>query len=134
MKCHICHKTLQFIPDDPYMQPGEPSTWECPEMHAIIHLNRFNDAIIESYQIYWDGDQDAKERFKLTGQRTTHYTKGNLSLLYKRETYQLPSSYAKFPKWKLVLTLDHFFELQIMDGQIQADNLIPRLLRLRAFA
>ena len=133
MKCHICQKTLQLQKDDPYIQPGEPSTWECPDMHAIIELNRFDDSIIEGYKIYWDGDQDANERFQLNGKRTTtHYTRGNQSALYKRVVAP-KSSYSKYPSWSLVLSLDHFFELQLKDGLLQADNLIPRLLKLKAF-
>jgi hypothetical protein len=142
MKCHICHKTLQFQKDDPYIQPGEPSVWECPDMHATIQLNRFDDSIIEAYRIYWDGDQNAQERFRLTGQRaTTMWLRGNQTVLYKIDTWIVPDTtvwtrgnqYAKFPKWKLILTLDHYFDLQVIDGQIQADNLIPRLLRLKVF-
>lgn len=133
MKCHLCQKTLQFIPDDPYIQPGEPSTWECPDMHATIELDRFDDSIIVAYKLYWDGDLNARERFRITAKRhTDHWTKQH-TVLYKRSSPP-ESSYARFPSWNAILTLDHFFELQIKDNIIQADNLIPRLLKLRAFS
>ena len=119
--------------DDPFIQPGEPSIWECPDMHAIIKLNRFNDSIMESYEIYWDGDQNAIERFKLIGRRSeTHYTKGNQTALYKRAVRD-QGSYARFPSWSPVLVLDHFLELEVKEGQLLADNLVPRLLKLKAF-
>ena len=107
--------------------------WECPDMHAIVELDRFDESIV-AYSLYWDQDQFAQERFKLSARRTTNHWVKEHTTLYKIDTEANYRGYSRFPRWIPILTLDHFLELKMVKDQIEADNLIPRLLKLRAFS
>lgn len=135
IKCHTCQKELVNAPDTP---KAVKYPWlECPALHVLgVTLNAQQE--ITGYMIYWD-DIERDARYKLES-RHNHTTMAHRPLLQPENRPMENISTSGFvsdirPKrWSSVMEFPNFLPLTIKDDTIQIDNLIHRLLKLRAFS
>lgn len=132
MKCHTCQQELVPNRDIPNVK-----RWECSLLH--VHDVYFDsDGQITQYEIFWD-DIDKDARYKLTSRQ-------NKTIMYHRPFIQPENrpmehigakgfvGYDTPRRWSTVMEFPNFLPLTIKDDIIQIDNLIHRLLKLRAFS
>jgi hypothetical protein len=123
MKCPYC-KVEIFL--SKFQPPNDNiKEWTCPEGHITL---KKNDQYICQYTLFWDADEQAIERYKLFWSSVAGKT-----VLSKKDS-QAGKYYRGF-NYREVMTIDGYFPLLLNEDQvIQVDNLVPRLLRLKAFS
>ncbi len=130
MNCHNCKRELTIV--------KECSTYtqvECPENHATVF---YKDNKILEYNLLWDADVHAKERFWINAFDDTIYS--NTYHCIKRYgcnsligTIILKCTYGRPYHLDKIFELNDFIPLEIKDNIIQLNSLVPRLKRLKAF-
>ncbi len=132
MKCHTCQKTL--VGDR--HAPKHARNWlECPDMHVLnVALNANGD--VTQYMIFWD-DLEKDARYKLESYSDSNETYMSHRPLKQREMAPgyIPNSVDPMKRrWSSVMSFPSFLSLTVRDDIIVVDNLINRLMKLRAFA
>lgn len=136
IKCHICKQELARETFNGLFQPF----WECPELHTLrVTLNNAGD--IMSYMIFFD---DVNKNLRYRMESDDHETILQQRVLTPPEEGREIISTGKvgtldhhreFKRWSVIMTIGHFFPISLNEDQvIQVDNLVPRLLRLKAFS
>jgi hypothetical protein len=118
MKCHACDQEL--VRDLEYN--AQEIYWACPSLHILtVVLDEAGN--ITQYRIYCDDiEKDSRYRLKSNRYRTC---------LQHRS---LKQKEIQGPRWSTVMEFDGFMPLNIREDRIQIDNLVHRLLKLRAFS
>lgn len=116
MKCHWCHKELQHLKEETnYI--GDNQWYECSDMHVTLLINKDK---VTQYTLFWE-DQN-QNRYKMIGlSGVTYLEKCNSITEYYKASYTT------------ILKLDYMLDLHIENDTIQFDNIIERLLKLKAF-
>ena len=129
MKCHTCNQEL--IPN---RDQSNIKRWECPNLHVMdIILDASNQ--ISQYEIYWD-DIDKDARYKLIS-RQNHTAMHHRPFIQPEQIIERDKAgyiYTMYRRWSTVMEFPNFLPFTIKDDIIQIDNLIHRLLKLRAFS
>ena len=128
MKCHICQQELvhgpqkfQFIPE----------SWECPQLHALHIILDVNEQIVQ-YMIFVD-DPEKNLRYRL--ESDNHETTLKQRILNSPIDKDFTFIEQALKRWSIIMTIKNFFPIYLNENQvIQVDNLIPRLLHLKAFS
>jgi len=130
MNCHNCKRELCIVKES-----SNYTKIECPEHHATVF---YRDSKILEYNLLWDADMHAKERFWINAFDDTNYD--NYYQSVKRYgcnfligTVILKCAYGRPYKIDKIFELNDFIPLEIMDNTIQLNNLVPRLKKLKAF-
>lgn len=123
MKCPHCKTELEL---SKYRPPNDNiKEWTCQEGHVTLLKN---DQHIVQYTLFWDADPQALERYKL------FYSSVSGKTILSKKDSQAGKYYRGF-NYREVMTIDGHFPLLLNEeGVIQVDNLVPRLLRLKAFS
>jgi hypothetical protein len=132
MKCHTCGEDLIQDSDDPFKR----KRWACPSMH-VLNVELDSEGTVVAYMIFWD-DVERDGRYRLESDRSG--TNMRHRPLKQREVI-LPLQRDKNgylinenPRWKTMMEFSNFMPLTVKDDRIVIDNLIHRLLKLKAFA
>lgn len=132
MKCHTCQKTL--VGDR--HAPNHARNWlHCPDQHVLnVALNANGDIV--QYMLFWD-DVERQSRYRLESYSDSNQTYMEQRPLKQRE---MPPGYVPNSidpmkrRWSSVMSFPNFLSLTVKDDVIVVDNLINRLMKLRAFA
>lgn len=132
MICHICQKTLV---GDRYAPKHARNWYHCPDGH-ILNVAFDSEGNITQYMVFWD-DNERQARYKLESYFETKETFMSYRPFQQRETepgYVPNSQDAMKRRWSSVMSFPSFIPLSIKDDMVVMDNIVNRLMKLRAFA
>ena len=126
MKCY-CHQEIKLSKQQP---PNENITrWHCPEEHVYLLRYRARGPDIVAYSLVWDDDH--KTRYRVDWDSVGNETR--LSQGHHKDLSIGQEGYYGY-HYTNILVLPGQVALPFNEQQeIQADKLVPRLLRLKAF-
>jgi hypothetical protein len=125
MICHVCNKLIigYFVKDDPdyYIR-------DCIEddLYTTFYKDKLN-----GYVVHWKDPRDIL--YKITSTKTSAET--SLTEIHTVEMRSPSYSFSNYEEIEtLIFSTKAFFDLPMEDDKPRPDLLIPRLLKLRAFA
>jgi hypothetical protein len=134
MKCHTCQQELVKV--DPPL-PCFDTFWECPQLHVLrLIINQAGE--ITAYMLFWD-DIEKDLRYRLESESNhTNLRQRPLTQPENRKMEHIGNpgfiGEERPIRWSIVMTIKDYLPLSVKDDVIQVGNLIPRLMKLRAFS